>query len=70
MESTYLKTTKLKNFYKMLGEKCETFNKVIFQSSSKQFQSNISQHGDQTTIETSALTAICISSPNLGGGEF
>ena len=45
MESTCFKTLKLQNLCKVLGERCETgaLYGVIFQSSSKQFQSNISQ---------------------------
>ena len=61
------KTLKLQNFYKMLGERCETSNNIIFQSSSKQFQSNISRYRDQTTTETSTITASGIFSPNLDG---
>ena len=70
MESTHLKTLKLQNFYKILGEKCETFNEVIFQSSWKQFQGNISRQHEQTTIKTSTLSAICIFSPILVGENF
>ena len=55
MESTCSKTLKLQNFCKMLGERCTTGAPydIIFQSSSKQFQSNTSQPNNNRNFCTS-----------------
>ena len=59
IESSCYKALILQIFYKIICESCKTGApyEVIFQSPSKQFQSI---YRDQTTIETTTISAICI----------